>query len=244
MASSASSPRLSSSKLPVETDNLRRKLAEFLDSDFPGTSQKTGAFKFGVYAFFDYDREPIYVGQTKEGLRTRIRRHLTNQRTDAVAMNVLDPFEVFEVAVWPLPQQPSKGYTPSNCELNALERAVWEMAIRESRFKAILNEKDPPKIEESPYSAGKLPPCHRGIIVSPEVDALRGHPDIRLARRAETIAHLSRVVVERHVSGGLRRTLAIQAERLAALARDRFDALGGPRTVEIGPEDAQDEDSK
>lgn len=28
-------------------------------------------------AFFDYDGEPIYVGQTKESLHTRILRHLT-----------------------------------------------------------------------------------------------------------------------------------------------------------------------
>lgn len=42
------------------------------------------------------------MGQTYESLRDRIGRHLTNQRTDAVAMNVLDPFEVAEVEVWPL----------------------------------------------------------------------------------------------------------------------------------------------
>src|SRR2546425_8318935 len=61
-----------------------------------------GSHKWGIYAFFDYDGEPIYVGQTYEGLGSRIGRHLTNQRTDAVAMNVLDPFEVCEIRVWPL----------------------------------------------------------------------------------------------------------------------------------------------
>ena len=35
---------------------------------------------------------------TTEQLRVRIRRHLTNQRIDAVAMNVLDPFEVADSA--------------------------------------------------------------------------------------------------------------------------------------------------
>ena len=55
---------------------------------------KAGGCKHGVYLFYDYDGEPIYAGQTKEQLRTRIRRHLTNQRTDAVATRVLDPFEV------------------------------------------------------------------------------------------------------------------------------------------------------
>src|SRR6266702_1759754 len=55
--------------------------------------KKIGSHKWGIYAFFDYDGEPIYVGQTYEGLGSRIGRHLNNQRTNAVAMNVLDPFE-------------------------------------------------------------------------------------------------------------------------------------------------------
>jgi hypothetical protein len=60
---------------------------------------------------------------------------------------------------------------------------------------------------------------------------------VRIARRAETIARLSRVVVERQVSGGLRRTLLTQAKRLAALAGDRFAALGGDSIVAVGAED-------
>ena len=86
---------------PFETEDLRSNLAAFLlvgfDDPVAGRPRAIGGFKWGVYAFFDYDGEPIYVGQTKEKISTRIRRHLTNQRTDAVAMSVLDPFEVFEV---------------------------------------------------------------------------------------------------------------------------------------------------
>ncbi|BEV53292.1 hypothetical protein BconGalA64_57920 [Burkholderia contaminans] len=92
---------------PFDTEELRANLASYLNTPFSDESGKTisvGNYKWGVYAFFDYDGEPIYVGQTNEKLRTRIRRHLTNQRTDAVAMSVLDPFEVFEIEVWPLPQ--------------------------------------------------------------------------------------------------------------------------------------------
>src|SRR5690606_23380064 len=85
---------------PFETEDLRANLAAFLDTPFDdpaGHKVRVGNYKWGVYAFFDYDGEPIYVGQTNEMLRTRIRRHLTNQRTDAVAMSVLDPFEVYEI---------------------------------------------------------------------------------------------------------------------------------------------------
>ena len=92
---------------PFETEDLRANLARYLDApfgDLAGAPMKVGNWKWGVYAFFDYDGEPIYVGQTNEMLRTRIRRHLTNQRTDAVAMSVLDPFEVLDIQVWPLPE--------------------------------------------------------------------------------------------------------------------------------------------
>lgn len=136
---------------PFETEDLRANLAAFLlrpfDDPVTGKPRAIGAFKWGVYAFFDYDGEPIYVGQTKEKVSTRIRRHLTNQRTDAVAMSVLDPFEVYEIEVWPLPrfQKTAASDTVAKAHLDALEDLVYQEAIAESRFKAILNEKDPPR---------------------------------------------------------------------------------------------------
>jgi hypothetical protein len=224
---------------PFETEDLRQNLARFLDTPFDLTeapATPVGNFRWGVYAFFDYDGEPIYVGQTNERLRTRIRRHLTNQRTDAVAMSVLDPFEVFEIEVWPLPhlQEASRSDTVARQHLDALERLITERAINNSQFKAILNEKDPPP--------GRLtveaPPSLRGRIVSERVHELRSHPDFRLARRALILSRLAQVISERKVQGGLRRVLLTQAKRLQWLADRRFDALGGAASVEAeGEED-------
>lgn len=219
---------------PFETEDLRKNLTEFLDMDFPladtGRTIKVGNFKWGVYAFFDYDGEPIYIGQTNEKLRTRIRRHLTNQRTDAVAMSVLDPFEVYEVEVWPLPQfqktdsknQDAKHY------LDALEDLIYQKALGNSQFSAVLNEKDPP----APSLTIREPPSFRGRIVSDEVYEIRSHPDYRLARRALIIARLAQVISERKVQGGLRRVLLTQAKRLQWLAERRYTALGGDASVE------------
>lgn len=225
---------------PFETADLRENLARFLDTPFavPGSDpMKVGNFRWGVYAFYDYDGEPIYVGQTNEMLRTRIRRHLTNQRTDAVAMSVLDPFEVFEIAVWPLPQfQALTGSsTGAKYHLNALERVVTAMAIERSTFGAILNEKDPPPGALSV----ELPPSFRGRIVSDRVNELRSHPDFRIARRALIMSRLSQVIAERKVQGGLRRVLVTQAKRLDWLATRRFEALGGAASV---AKEGQDED--
>lgn len=219
---------------PFETDDLRRNLAVFLDTPFTdpvgGETLPVGNWRWGVYAFYDYDGEPIYVGQTNERLRTRIRRHLTNQRTDAVAMSVLDPFEVFEIEVWPLPQLQGVARADAGARdmLNALEHVVYASALAGSAFGAVLNEKDPP----APRFAIEAPASFRGRIVSDAVAAIRAHPDFRIARRALVIARLAQVISERKVQGGLRRVLTTQARRLQWLAERRYLALGGPATVE------------
>jgi hypothetical protein len=184
----------------------------------------------GHVTFFDYDLEPIYVGQTNEKLRTRIRRHLTNQRTDAVAMSVLDPFEVFEIEVWPLPdlQNIDGKNLEARLQLNALERTITAKAVAESKFQAILNEKDPPP----GLVTIDAPPSLRGRVVSDAVYQLRAHPDFRIARRSLIISRLAQVISERKVQGGLRRVLLTQAKRLQWLSDRRFQALGGERTVE------------
>lgn len=223
---------------PFETEDLRENLTRFLDALFEhpaGPAMPVGNFRWGVYAFFDYDGEPIYVGQTNERLRTRIRRHLTNQRTDAVAMSVLDPFEVFEIEVWPLPhlQDAPRTDAAARQHLDALERLITERAIENSEFKAILNEKDPPPGR----LAVEAPPSVRGRIVSERVFELRSHPDFRLARRALILSRLAQVISERKVQGGLRRVLLTQAKRLQWLAARRYEALGGAASVAEEGED-------
>ncbi len=226
---------------PFETSELRKNLQEFFKTPYNDPSGKTksvGSYQWGVYAFFDYDGEPIYVGQTNEKLSGRIGRHLTNQRTDAVAMSVLDPFEVFEIEVWPLPQY--QGVDKNHPErkkaaakLNALEHLVFSRLREQSEFKAILNEKDPP----SPTVKVSEPASKRGRIVSDPVDQLRRHPDIRIARRALVVSRLAQVISERKVNVGLRRVLLTQAKRLEWLAQRRFEGLGGEDAVNVGPED-------
>ena len=234
---------------PFETDDLRKNLTDYLDTpfaDLDGNSIAVGNYKWGVYAFYDYDGEPIYVGQTNEMLRTRIRRHLTNQRTDAVAMSVLDPFEVFEIEVYPLTDLQggagSNSKEMAKARLNALERAVYERAIQKSIFGAILNEKDPPPLGALKLEDIEIPKSFRKRIVSEEVAKLRSHPDFRIARRSLIISRLAQVISERKVQGGLRRVLLTQATRLQWLASKRYQALGGAASVETETGDEGDND--
>jgi hypothetical protein len=168
---------------------------------------RLGSLNWGVYAFFDYDGEPIYVGQTKEKIGTRIRRHLMGRRTDAVAKNILDPYEVCVVRVYPLPQfQAVKASDKEAIEhLNALEYIVFYELLKKSKFKAVLNEKMPPV----PKRQVPVPTPIERRIASAAVISLRDHPDTRIARRAQTLAALAKGISERKVGHGIRRTLII-----------------------------------
>lgn len=210
-------------KVPHDVAAIRKKIADFLDSEEDG--KKPCNAKCGIYVFYDYDGEPIYVGQTNEQLRVRIRRHLTNQRTDAVAMNVLDPFEVAQIEVYPFYDldRPQEGEADAAYKvriketLGAAEYTVFQKVLRASVLGAVLNEADIPVREEI-----ELPLPYKGAIIPDELFEQRKHPDIRIARRASTIASLAKVISEREVSGGLRRTLLTQARRLELLASTRL----------------------
>jgi len=213
---------------PADVVAIRKEIDTFFKT-IADDGKKIGGHTWGVYAFFDYDGEPIYVGQTYEGLGGRIGRHLTNQRTDAVAMNVLDPFEVAEIRVWPLdvstiPDEQRRDY------LDCAEFTVFQKVIAESKLGAILNEKPPRQTQII-----KLPKSYARRIIPADIFPHRKHPDIRIARRAATIASLARRISERSVRRGLRTTLLTQAKRLERLAEARLKDF---------PEGAEDEDQK
>ena len=233
-----------------EVAAIRARLSAYLNSVDESGNVPANA-QCGVYVFYDYDGEPIYVGQTYERLRVRIRRHLTNQRTDAVAMNVLDPFEVAEIEIYPfydLERQP--GESPSNFRkrvqpiLASAEYTVFQRVLSASELGAVLNEKD---IDPAPPI--ELPPAHRGRIIPEEIWELRKHPDVRIARRASTVANLARVIAERgNVSSGLRRTLLVQARRIERLASHRLDEVAGDGASDLshqlrGPAEDDNEDA-
>jgi hypothetical protein len=203
--------------VPGDVALIRKEIKAALKAPY-SENRKIGDSKFGVYAFFDYDGEPIYVGQTREQLRVRILRHLTNQRTDAVAMNVLDPFEVAEIEMWPFWELEDENKSIATQRLNAAEYTVFQKVLATSSFGAVLNEKNVAATDPI-----ELPVSVRARIIPESIYAARKHPDVRIARRAGTIASLAKVISEREVSAGLRRTLVTQARRLERLASQRFE---------------------
>lgn len=204
---------------PREVELINAEIKKFLLMKDEATGRTIGSALRGVYAFYDYDGEPIYVGQTTEKVSIRLGRHMTGRRSDAVAKFILDPFEVLEIEVWPMYDLETLTIPEAKPFVDAAEYIVFQQALDESVFQAVLNEGDIPEPEESV----ELPKSYRGRIIPEELFEDRSHPDVRLARRAQTIASLARLISERSVGNEIRRTLLVQAQRLEYLAKQRLE---------------------
>ncbi|MEU4715266.1 GIY-YIG nuclease family protein [Micromonospora purpureochromogenes] len=211
-----------------------------MDSEDPNSPGWTiGQAEAGVYAFYDFDGEPIYVGQTVSNMKDRVGRHLTGQRSDPVGKFVLDPFEVADIEVWTLPHIAEMGGKASvrTNAMRAYESTVYYMLKAGSLFNAVLNEAVPPALQpvELPWSV-------RGRIVPDELWEDRNHPDVRIARRAAHVGRLAQLVSERQLrGGGLRRTLHLQTQRLEWLTYQRLVELN---LVEAHPGEPTDVDEE
>lgn len=219
---------------------IRAELGKVMSQDDPNDEGYRIGDAVGVYAYFDYDLEPIYVGQTSSSFRDRVSRHLTGQRSDAVAKFILDPFEVAFVSLWSLPHvyqaesQKKPGAKANSAEkkalLNPYEYTVYKQLEQKSRFHAVLNEGVIHKTD-----LVELPAVVHAQIIPESLWEDRKHSDVRIARRAATISRLSQMISEREVSGGMRRTLLLQAQRLSWLAAERIKEIGAEQP------DAEDE---
>lgn len=227
-------PKLKSLPTPFVKE-FRKLLAEALNSIDPSSGEKLRSC-IGVYAFYDYDGEPIYVGQTQEDFGTRVGRHLRGQRTDTLAYRILDPFEVAEMRLWPYEEARQLDKSQKAAAINSLEYSVYLSAIEQSKYKAILNEKIPPI-----SSRIQLPSSYHFPLVKDERREEREHPDVRIARRAETLSRVAAVAHERgEVSAGLRRVIVIQAVRLADLASARLAYVEGRKAPSPSAIDVQE----
>ena len=150
-------------------------------------------------------------------------------------MSVLDPIEVAEVEVWVLDLK-HKDKTEVKRTLAAAEYTVFKRVLDASKLKFVLNEKDIPPTDEI-----ELPKSYRRRIVPSPIYEARQHRDIRIAQRAATIADLAKIMVERKVQKGLRRTLYYQAVRLQVLADERLHEIGGAVEVETGEDETGDD---
>lgn len=84
--------------------------------NFRGRTLSALTNQIGVYALCDLDENPIYVGQSVDGIRTRVRRHLTSARSDVIANRQIDVWEIAFVWAWPVATKE---------EVEPLERSIF-----------------------------------------------------------------------------------------------------------------------
>ncbi|HEY0028775.1 MAG TPA: GIY-YIG nuclease family protein [Allosphingosinicella sp.] len=73
-----------------------------IDFEFRKKAVRSLTREIGVYVLCDLDRVPVYVGQSQEGIRRRVSRHLTSARSDIVANRQVDVWEIAWVMAYPV----------------------------------------------------------------------------------------------------------------------------------------------
>src|ERR1700679_321594 len=103
-----------------------------IDLPFRRRAVRTLTSEIGCYVLCDLDQVPIYVGQSVDGIRARVRRHLTSARSDIIANRQLDVWEVAFVWAWPVASkriiEGSRAKTITSAEkaqIDLIERSLY-----------------------------------------------------------------------------------------------------------------------
>jgi hypothetical protein len=73
-----------------------------IDLSFRRRAVRTLTNDIGCYVLCDLDQVPIYVGQSIDGIRSRVNRHLTSTRSDIIANRQIDVWEIAWVWAYPV----------------------------------------------------------------------------------------------------------------------------------------------
>jgi hypothetical protein len=129
----------------------------------------------GVYILADLDNVPLYVGQSKDGIRARVARHLTSARSDIIANRQIDVWEIAYVWAYPVADR---------AEINTLEASLFHHFDPSSQ---LVNGALPPRSE----LLEKLPdPAQVVQVLSDEEIVERKQPEQRLPRQANHYAQI------------------------------------------------------
>lgn len=155
--------------------------------------------EIGVYALCDLDCVPIYVGQSVDGIRARVHRHLTSARSDVIANRQLDVWEVAYVWAWPMPGQPPER----------IRRVEYYLANEYHPVKPLMG-----KISAPPLVKPRLPKRQEVMVLPLEEIVKRQDPLLRLPRQAMHFNSLFSHILEVKDNEELRAALAAHFDRL------------------------------
>lgn len=171
--------------------------------------------QIGVYALCDLDERPIYVGQSVDGIRARVRRHLTSARSDVIANRQIDVWEIAWVWAWPV---------PDTTMIPPLEAHLFHEFDGNS---TLMNGTIPANLGSPLF---EIPQKSRVQILSDEEIEARRRPELRLPRQIEHYQRLVDHILTVKDSEQLRRSLRAHFERLTNY-HARFLKQEGPDIV-------------
>jgi hypothetical protein len=163
-----------------------------IDLPFRRRAVRTLTNDIGCYVLCDLDQVPIYVGQSVDGIRSRVNRHLTSARSDIIANRQID---VWEIAwVWAYPAK-------DRAEISSLEDALFHEFHGRS---ALMNGKVP----KPPIDRSKSPePSQKVQVMSDAEIAEKKDPALRLPRQAEhysqIVGHFLAIKNSREIAGAI-----------------------------------------
>lgn len=156
--------------------------------------------KIGVYILCDLDEVPLYVGQSRDGIRMRVARHLTSARSDIIANRQLDVWEV--AYVWTYPVE-------SKTKIKPLEALLYHHFNPKSQ---LINGTVP----QEPEDSSVVPPPKQRIQVMSDVEiAARREAAQRLPRQANHYAEIVGHFLEVKQSKQIGKAMAAHFQRLS-----------------------------
>jgi hypothetical protein len=162
----------------------------------------------GVYILADLDNVPVYVGQSTEGIRRRVLRHLTSARSDVIANRQIDVWEI--AYVWEYP-------VADRSLIAAVESALFHHFNPQSR---LMNGTIPP---EPPPDMAVPEPANKVQVMSGSEISEKKEIELRLTRQA---GHYAQIVGH---------FLAVKNSKQIARAMDaHFERLSKYHAVMLG----------
>lgn len=142
---------------------------------FRRNAVRTLTSQIGVYVLCDLDNTPVYVGQSSDGIRQRVQRHLTSARSDVIANRQIDVWEI--AFVWEYPVM-------DKAEMNPLEAMLFHHFNPRSR---LMNGTVPLQ----PVSVTRVPEPSKIVqVMSDDEIAEKKTVELRLPRQADHYAQI------------------------------------------------------
>jgi hypothetical protein len=163
-----------------------------IDLVFRRKAVRTLTNEIGCYVLCDLDQVPIYVGQSVDGIRSRVNRHLTSARSDIIANRQIDVWEIAWVWAYPVRDK---------AEIGLLEDDLFHAFNAKS---ALMNGKVP-KPRANPL--GPPDPAQKIQVMADGEIAEKKDPALRLPRQAEhysqIVGHFLAVKNSREIAGAI-----------------------------------------